>query len=321
LRPGTTALSILSVPLNLHVLNALEDGGLALGDLNKAVGHPPATTMRAYLKGLVDLGALERRQEDGFPGSVAYSLAPAGRRLLAVAEVLQRWLKEAPEGTVALGSPTAKSVVKALVEGWDATIVRVLAARPLPLTELARLIPSISYPTLERRVAAMRKVGQLEAGRNGRSSRGTPYKASRWLRQAVAPLAAAAAWERRWIPNQPGGMTRIDFEALFLLAVPLLELPASLSGRCRLAVEMRTDSGLEYAGVMVSVDAGRPVSCVTRLQGVPEAWVSGTSSRWLGWIDGRSDEGLEVGGSPSLARGVLEAIRDAAGSPARAGAN
>src|SRR3954452_14565980 len=78
LRAGATVLSLLSVPLNVQVLTALQDEELALVDLSRAAGHPPATTMRSYLKAFSDLGVLERRQEDGFPGAVAYSLGRPG---------------------------------------------------------------------------------------------------------------------------------------------------------------------------------------------------------------------------------------------------
>jgi DNA-binding HxlR family transcriptional regulator len=308
LRAGVTALSLLSVPLNVHLLAALEDEELALVDLSRAVGHPPATTMRSYLKTLADLGAVERRQEGGFPGAVAYSLADPGEQLLQVFSALQRWLNDAPDGSIALGEPAAKSAIKALVEGWDATIVRVLAARPLALTELAKLITSISYPTLERRLAAMRRTGQLQARRNDSASRGTPYEVTPWLRQAVGPLVAAAAWEREWAGAQTKALSRIDIEALFLLAIPLLDLPREVSGRCRLAVEMRPGPQSEYAGATVTVEAGRPLSSVARLEGNSDAWIGGTAGSWLRWMDGRSDRLLELGGDGRLARAILEAL-------------
>jgi DNA-binding HxlR family transcriptional regulator len=298
------------MPLNLHVLKALEDQDLPLSDLNRAVGHPPATTMRAYLKGLTDLGAVERRQEADFPGSVSYTLTETGHKLLAAAAVLQHWLESAPDGPIALGSSAAKSAIKTLVDGWNATIVRVLATRPFALTELARLIPSISYPTLERRIAAMRRVGLLEAQRNGSGSRGTPYKATRWLRQGAAPLTAAIAWERRWAPAQTSTIGRIDVETSFLLAIPLLELPEELSGCCRLAVEMRAESKLEYAGVMVTMDGGRLVSCTARLGGEPDAWATGTALDWFGWVNGHHDHQLDFGGDTALARMIMEALRE-----------
>ncbi|HET9152708.1 MAG TPA: ArsR family transcriptional regulator [Solirubrobacterales bacterium] len=297
------------MPLNVHVLDALRDEELALTDLSRAVGHPPATTMRSYLKALADLGILERRQEGGFPGAVAYSLGPAGERFLAVASALQGWLEEAPHGPVGLGDPSAKSAIKALVEGWNATIIRVLAARPLALTELAKLIASISYPTLERRLAAMRRTGQLQARRKDSTSRGTPYEVTPWLRQAVAPLVAAVAWERECAAAQTKGLNRIDIEAFFLLALPLVELPEEFSGRCRLAVEVGPRRQPEYAGATVTWQAGRPRHLLARPEGDADAWVVGTAGSWLDWLSGTGDRPLELGGDGAVARALLEALR------------
>jgi DNA-binding HxlR family transcriptional regulator len=313
LRAGTTALSLLSVPLNIHILTALEHEEVALGDLSGAVGHPPATTMRSYLKTLADLGVVERRQHGGFPGSVTYLLARPGSQLLLAASTLQNWLSEAPDGPIRLGEPAAKSAIKALVEGWSSTIIRVLAARPLALTELAKLIPSISYPTLERRLAALRRTGQLQACRDVSASRGTPYRITPWLRQAAAPLVAAVSWEREWAAAQTKALSRIDIEAIFLLAIPLLDLPEELSGRCRLAVEVRTGSQPEYAGAMVTVEAGKPASWAARLEGDSDAWAGGSASSWLGWMSGHDDQLLEFGGEKELAQELARAVADSLG--------
>lgn len=310
LRAGATALSLFTNPLNVDVLHALEDGPQSLGHLNRAVGHPPATTMRAYLKRLAEMGALERRQEPGFAGSAAYSLTDPGRQLLSVGSTLESWLAAAPDGPIPLGGPAARSAIKALVEGWNSTLVRVLAARALTLTELARLISAISYPTLERRLAAMRRTGQLQARRSDGAARGTPYGAALWLRQAAAPLVAAVAWERAAAPDRTRAPSRIDIEALFLLTVPLLELEEDLSGRCRLAVEVRADAQLEYAGAMVRVEEGRPVSVTSSIDGDSDAWTSAGIGGWLAWMT-NGEEMLEFGGEKIFARGVCEALRDA----------
>jgi DNA-binding HxlR family transcriptional regulator len=298
---------VLSSSLNVHVLKALEDEELSLTEMSQAVGLPPVSTMRAYLKSLVELGALERSSQGGFPGQVSYAITPAGARLLAVGEVLQRWLWAAPEGPIALGSTAAKSAIKALVDGWCATIVRALAARPLALTELSRLIPQITYPTLERRLTAMRLVGLVEAQRNG-NGRGTPYRATRWLRQAAAPLSAAIAWERRYAIDAPP-MGKLDVEAGFLLTIPLVEFPARISGVCRLAIETRGGSDPQYAGVTITLDGGRPTSCVTRLEGEADAWVAGTTLEWFRWANGKDGQ-LELGGDNMVGRAVIEGLRE-----------
>jgi DNA-binding HxlR family transcriptional regulator len=313
-------LSLLSVPLSVNVLTALEGEEMALLDLSREVGHPPATTMRSYLKTFADLGVVARRSEGGFPGTVSYSLARPGEQLLQVASALQGWLKDAPDGSIALGTAAAKSAIKAFVEGWNASIIRVLAARPMALTELAKLITNISYPTLERRLAALRRTGQMRAQRDASGSRGTPYEVTPWLRRAAAPLVAALAWEREWAAAQTKSLSRIDVEALFLLAIPLLDLPEDLSGRCRLAVELRSGQQPEYAGATLTLRAGQPPSLVTRLEGDSDGWIGGTVGSWLSWMSGGRDRPLERGGDSALARTILDALRHGLVPASRAGA-
>jgi DNA-binding HxlR family transcriptional regulator len=303
-------LSALSAPLNVHILKALKNEERSLTGLSQAVGLPPASTMRSYLRSLVEMGALARNSEGGFPGGVSYALTPAGEDLLKVGEVLQRWLEEAPSGPIFLGSTAAKSATKALVDGWSALIVRALAARPLALTELHRLIPQISYPTLERKLTAMRLVHLLQAEPNG-YGRGTPYGVTSWLRRAVPVLAAAIAWERRYIPERTAQLGRLDIEAGFLLAVPLIELSPEVEGVCRLSVEVRKGGELDYAGARVVLRGGRPVSCVTRLNEDADAWAMGSAPGWFRWINDRGEEQLEFGGHSSLAQAVAEGLREA----------
>lgn len=307
MRPGAKALSLLAVPLNLSLLQALAEEERPLTELRQAVGYPPASTMRVYLRALTQMGVVERKQEADFPGSVEFSITRAGSMLLAVGRTLQGWLDLAPAGPIALGSRGATSATKALVDGWSAGVVRALAARPFALTELHRIIPQLSYPSLERRLTAMRVIGQVEAQRD--RSRGiTPYKATEWLRRAVAPLTAATSWERRWIPDETRPVGRMDVEAAFLLAVPLLDLPPEIVGTCRLAVELRNGSGVDYAGVKVSIEEGRAASYLTRLDGEADAWATGAPGAWLRWGNGSSDTQIELGGEAPLARVVLEGL-------------
>jgi DNA-binding HxlR family transcriptional regulator len=308
MRAGAGALSLLAVPLNVHLLCALQEEERALADLSHTVGLPPASTLRAYLRTLGSWGLLERRQEGAFPGAVSYALTEAGEKLVQSGDVLQRWLKAAPKGAMALGSPAAKSAVKALVDGWNVAIVRALAARPCTLTELDRLIPQVSYPALERRLTAMRKIGLIEGRRNG-NGRGTPYGATDWLRESVTPLIAATAWERRHALTKTAPIGRLDVEATFLLALPMLRLPSDLSGSCRLAVELRGQGDSRYAGATVTVTDGR-LSTSARLGGDTDAWVTGTPIDWFRWINGRHEE-VEIGGDYRLVLAVADGLREA----------
>jgi DNA-binding HxlR family transcriptional regulator len=307
MRAGAGALSLLSVPLNVHLLCVLQEEERPLADLSQAVGLPPASTLRTYLRTLSEWGLVERRQEGAFPGSVSYALTEPGDKLVETGDVLQKWLKAAPNGALALGSPAAKSAVKALVDGWEVALARALATRPCTLTELDRLIPQMSYPALERRLTAMRKVSLVEGRRNG-GGRGTPYRATDWLCESVAPLAAAMAWERRHAPARTAAIGRLDVEAVLLLALRQVCLSPDLSGSCRLAVELRGDRTHRYAGATVVIADGE-VSASARLGDEADAWITGTPLNWFRWVAGGHEE-VEIGGDHRLALALGASLRD-----------
>jgi DNA-binding HxlR family transcriptional regulator len=307
-RSGAQTLSLLAAPLNLLVLRALADGPKQQAELRREAGSPAQTTLRAQLKKLTAIGAITKRRRNPFPGLLEYELVTPGRDLLFVASILESWLDRAPEGPQRLESNAARAAVKALAEGWSTTMLRALAARPLSLTELDRVIGSLSYPSLERRLAAMRLTGQIEA--RSSNGRGTPYAVTGWLRRGVAPLAAAARWERCHLPRMTAPIGGLDTEAVFLLAVPLLRLPAELSGTCRMAMEIPNGDGRRHAGVTVEVRDGRIVSCTTQLQVKVDAWALGSAIAWLDALVGLESDRLEFGGEGTLVGAVLEALHE-----------
>jgi len=310
-RAGAHSLSLLAAPLNAQVLGALVDGPVPLADLRRAAGFPPPTTMRTHLRALVAAGILERRQRREFPGPVEYELAPAGRDLLGVAEVLDHWLQRAPHEPLRLGGNAARSAAKAVAEGWSSGIVRALASRPLALTDLSRLINGLSYPSLERRLGAMRAAELIEPCAS--DGRGRPYAITRWLRVAVAPLAAAARWERKHLQRDTPPIRRLDIEAAFLMALPLVVIDGSRSGVCRLTVDGISDQ--RHAGVMVNVQAGRVASCVTRLEGPADASASGSASAWMGAVLQGDPSRLELGGERALAGALVTGLKQAIFGP------
>jgi DNA-binding HxlR family transcriptional regulator len=300
---------LLAAPLNSVILRSLSEGPKQQVELRRETGSPPQTTLRAQLARLAEVGAISKQRRNRFPGVLEYELTPAGRQLLFVATALETWLERAPDGPLTLGDNAAKAAIKALADGWSTRMVRAVAAAPLSLTELDRIIADLSYPSLERRLGAMRLAGQVEA-RPG-NERGTPYAATDWLRQSVAPLIAAARWERRHQAPTTAPMGRHDVEAAFLLAVPLLELPPEVSGSCRMAADMPDGGGRRLAGVMVEVENGGIASCATQLDGHPNAWALGGPQSWLGAVIERDLDQLEVGGDGQLARLLVDGLHGA----------
>jgi DNA-binding HxlR family transcriptional regulator len=308
MRSGAQALSLLAVPLNCFILGALREGPMEQGELRQGAGSPAQSTLRAQLKRLAEIGAIAKHRRNRFPGILEYELAPPGHDLLFVAGVLERWLGDAPGGPLALGGNPAKAAIKALAEGWSTTMLRALAAGPLSLTELDQVIGSLSYPSLERRLGAMRLSGQVES-RPG-DGRGTPYAVTEWLRRGIAPIAAAARWERRHLPRATTPIARIDVEAIFLLTLPMLRLSTDMSGVCRMAAEIPNGQGRRLAGVMVEVEEGQIASCATQLRGNPSAWALGPPLAWLNAVIERDSDRLELGGDGDLTRALLGALHE-----------
>lgn len=298
-RAGGTVLSLIAAPLSIPILRAHLDGPMRLPDLRERIGGAAQTTLRGQVGNLRGIGALERHVRGGMPYTVENELTPVGKGVLAVAETVEAWLLRAPQGPIVLGSESAKSAIRALVGGWGSTMLRALAARPLSLTELSSVINDHSYPALERRLSAMRAARQLEPRPNG--GRGAkPYGVTEWTRQAVGPIVAAGRCECLYLAKYTKPLTRLDIEAAFLLAVPLVDLDVTRSGSCLLAVDTGSAGSGQVndrlAGVDVEVRRGAIAACNSRFAYNPKTWALGSVSVWVDAIlEGRVDR-LRIGG-------------------------
>lgn len=313
-RAGARALSLLATAPNPVVLEALAEGQSSLIEL-QARGGAPGSTLRVRLKGLGDAGAIVARRGNRFRcAATEYELTGSGRDLLAVAATLGRWLAESPNSGRAFGGNFAKTAIGALVEGWSATLLRALAAKPLSVAELDSLIAGLNYPSLERRIAAMRNAGLVEACRS--TGRETPYAVTPWLRRGVAPILAAMRWEREHLKEEGTPATGLDVEAALLLAMPLLRLDPELRGGCRLSVELPANGARPVAGVLAVVEGSGVRSCTSKLHGDAEAWASGTLSALLRALTEGDDASLELGGDGGLARALIGSLHRTLFAPA-----
>jgi DNA-binding HxlR family transcriptional regulator len=302
LRAASLTLDLLITPLIGLILKTLQDGPMRLADLRARLGGPAQTTLRGHLAKLVDFGAVSKQP----PGAREYNLTDMGRELHLVTRILEGWLESAPSGPITLGSEAAKGTVKALVGGWQTAMLRALAARPLSLTQLDRLIGSISYPSLERRLSAMRSTGLVEPVPNGE---GTPYAVTQWGRRGVGPISAAARFERRYLSDETPGLKPIDVEAIFMLAAPQAPLPTKADGVCQLVAEMQDGKRL-LAGVEVTIDRGKIVSCVSRVDPKPRNWAMGGCVGWLDALVECSTERLSIGGDERLVCSVVYGLHE-----------
>jgi DNA-binding HxlR family transcriptional regulator len=308
-RAGGLALSVLATPLNFQVLRALSDHPMRLAELRKRTGLPAQTTLRGHLASLSELGVVSKCPTQQMPYAVENELTPMGWELLDVADRLQAWLSQAPDGPISLEGNASKGAVKALIDGWGSRMMRALAARALSLTELDSLISDLSYPALERRLSSMRIAGLVEAQPSKRA--GTPYGVTEWARRGVAPIAAASHCELVHLGAKSTPVTQIDIEAAFLLATPLVGLSGPVAGLCQLEVEPSSDLIPRPTGVQVLIEAGKVVSCVSRLDPNPPAYAIGSPVKWFKAVrDGELGE-LRFGGSHEIAEDVVAGLHAA----------
>ena len=292
-------------------MRALADGPKRLADLRSDLGGPAQSTLRGNLTKLMELGVLMRGNDER-PSTLAYQLTEFGRDLLLTVGAVEAWLSLAPSGPVRLESAPAKIAIKALIGGWASTVVRALAARPLTLTELDKLIDNYTYPALERRLSSMRLAGLIEVDADLDGASGRRYTVSPWLRRAIGPLSVAARCERRHMPSTTAPIGRLDIESAFLLVVPLIAVGSGVDGTFQLAVEAgRTGSGRPWAGAQATFEKGSVASCVARLEAQPENWVLGLPTAWLQAVIGRDPDALRFGGDLAAGREIVRALHDA----------
>ncbi|HEX8690621.1 MAG TPA: winged helix-turn-helix domain-containing protein, partial [Solirubrobacterales bacterium] len=232
-RVGSRALSVFTRVLNARILRAHVAGPLSSKQLEQELGWAPKASLRVATVGLCEVGALLRSEPHGARQGTVTELTPAGADLLALADVLERWLANSPFGPIPLPDTAARGAVRALAAGWDAAIVGAVAERPRTLAELSAEISGHSYPGLKRRLAKLRAANLVTLVPDGKRS--PMHAATQWLRCAVGPLSVAGRWELQHARASARPMTRREIEAKFLLALPLVELPEDTSGSCVLA--------------------------------------------------------------------------------------
>jgi DNA-binding transcriptional ArsR family regulator len=228
-----------------------------------------------------------------------------GEQFLFVAFALERWLHNCPDGPLQLG-PEGGAAIAPLVCCWSAGVTHALAGQPLTLAELDRAVEALSYETVEEHVEAMERTGQVEALPDNGEAR---YALTDWAREGIAPIVAAIRYERHYPEDDALPPDVLDVEAAFQLALPLLRLPADVSGSCRLGVQIPGGEPL-MAGATAQVAGGRVVSSSTLLEQEPENWATGSPIEWAdAVVDPRAGQ-IKAGGDIRLANALIEALHE-----------
>jgi DNA-binding HxlR family transcriptional regulator len=302
-RAGSLALSVFVRGLNAGVLRAHAGGPLSFAELEKRLGLAAEASLRAATTELCALGALERESRQ----PILTKLTPGGRDLLWVADSLESWLSRSPFGAGGLDDAPARRIVKALLAGWDSTVVQALAERPRRLTELSREIPGHSYASVKRCLASLRVAALVEC-LDG-SARSPKQEATSLLRRAAGVLGIAARWDLHHAVAT--GLDEHDVSAILLLTLPMAQLPR-LSGSCVLAVAKPRsvrNSQPPPTAIRVVVEQGRVVDAGLVAAATSEGWALASPEAWLeATIGGRLSQ-LRIGGpNARLVKAAVEGI-------------
>lgn len=229
-----------------------------------------------------------------------------GEDMLFVSGTIERWLGRCPQGPLELGFAGARALAP-MVCSWSATLTHALAPGPLSLEELQRALVDLDPENIEQRLQSMVNSGQAEALYG--SGRAPSYALTDWGREAISPIVAAVRYELRYPEEDVLDPDVFDVEAAFQMALPLLRLPAGLSGTCRAGVRIPGEEEL-VAGSTVEVAEGGVAASSPLLDRVPETWATGTPLEWCETVIDPAAAELNVGGDIGLAIGLVEALHE-----------
>jgi DNA-binding HxlR family transcriptional regulator len=311
-RAGALTLLYLASPMKRDVLLSFLAEAATGAEVVERIETPDPDDPALLEEIVSDPYLVEAADPDREPGApidweTALRASPAGRELNFVGDVLEDWLDSCPSGALSLG-PDAAPALAALLNGWSSTIVHTLAAQPLTISEVTEAIGTLSYEFVEELVDDLERAGLIHVVEEEPEER---FAVTDWLRAAIAPLAAAARVEKRHPPGDTAPIAALDVEAAFLLTLPLLELPAELSGACSLAVDL--DEGVvgSPTGVTAEVADGRVVTCAVGIDADTDAWASASAAGWLDTVIDGDASLVRSGSDQRLSDALLYGLHQA----------
>jgi len=293
-------------------LRAHQGGALEANQLEKLVSWAPQTSLRVASANMRAFGALVRIEATA-DSRAKTELTLSGRALLPVIAALERWLLLSPRGAIELDGAAARGAVRILTSTWDSTLIREMAEQPRTLAQLNTQLDDSSYPVLKRSLAKLRSMNLVDPV--GARTKGRSFEVSAWLRHAIGPLIFASRWEQLHIATETEPMSRIDVETMFMLAVPLADLPVDTFGTCSLAAARPMIVGEPAQapdGVSLGFEAGLIAFCAAGPDAKATTWGLGSASAWQNaFIDGENAELLVRGIRPLLIRSIVSGINEA----------
>jgi hypothetical protein len=232
---------------------------------------------------------------------------PAGRELVPLSKLIERWLARRPAGGPERGVEPGMCLAPVLT-AWSSTLLHAVAAEPLGEDGAAEAVPTLPPRIAVDQVEMLAAAGLVEEVLYPEGE--IRYAPNEWLRRVVAPLLFAVRIELRHPADDVAPLAVADVEAIFRLALPLVRLRGGASGSCALAVELKREVSEVPVGVTAQVEDGRVVAVDRGLADDAGARASGDAAGWLdALIDGAKQ--VEASGDSRLARDLVKGLRKA----------
>lgn len=160
-------LALLQERHTMQVLQRLLEGPAGYQDLRRALAPIGSTTLTRRMRGLEEVGLVEREVLSAQPPRTVYRLTAAGYRLRDVMAELEAWalthlVPGLPTAVPGGAVPEARDITYGLVQQrWVPQVLERLQEGPSGFNELQRAIGASNAAVLAERLAHLEEVGLL----------------------------------------------------------------------------------------------------------------------------------------------------------------
>jgi DNA-binding HxlR family transcriptional regulator len=283
------------------ILMALGPRPLRTKALTERVPRYTPRTVYRYAAKLSELELVERRETEGVPSTVIYSLSGrSGRDLYRLLEAYASAARTRDsEGQIDDGLWTT---LRLLGELWDSGWVEQLSCEERSPTELAEITAELTFHQANRRAHLVCSRGLL-CQLNGQG-RGVRYQLTDQARQGMVLIAGLGRWRLRHWRQAKGesALTVKEMATILRGSLPLVRLPGNPETTIRLGVVGATDGNGGTGAETLLGRTGRDgkIRCREDEGGSSDAWVLATVGTWLSALLEGNRGRMRVGGDLPL---------------------
>lgn len=291
------------------ILTALGDGDLRTKELTARVpGFTPRTVYR-YVSKLVEIGAVEREEEEGVPSRVVHRLIdPCGADLYRLVEAYAAAsMKRLSNGGI---EAHAAGSLALLADMWESGMFEVLNVGPCTATELAYIEHGLSFHQVSRRTTLFMIGGLIAETQDG--GRRRRYELTEQARRGMALVAGLGRWrERHVVPDRGPGLTATEVAHLLGAALPLVVLSEHAEKRLRMTVVSSDGDRTADVDLVVEVTPNGAMTRHLEPAADVDGWARGKVAAWIDVLlrERSSGSRIRVGGeNGSLVKIALSAL-------------